>query len=119
MVRSRVLVSGLCALALIALRAGPVCADAGLWPFKSRPTPATPAPKTTDDQQTPTQIDPSTGMPFPPVGKAEPPRRTGPLRSCGSGAGPGLAGIGLAWGALWLGTRFVGRIRSAKRERSG
>lgn len=42
--------------------------------------------------------------------------RAGLFRSCGSGAGLGLAGIGLSWGMLWLGTRFVGRVsRTAKK----
>jgi hypothetical protein len=38
------------------------------------------------------------------------PRRTGPFRSCGSGLGLGLLGIGLAWGLMWIGTRHGGRI---------
>lgn len=35
------------------------------------------------------------------------PKRTGPFRSCGSGAGTGLAGIAVAWAMLWLGNRFA------------
>jgi hypothetical protein len=35
--------------------------------------------------------------------------RSGPFRSCGSGIGTGLAGIGLAWAALWTGHRFAKR----------
>ena len=32
----------------------------------------------------------------------------------------GLAGIGLAWGIMWVGTRFAGRFtRGSKRERAG
>ncbi|MCE9560942.1 MAG: hypothetical protein K8U57_02700 [Planctomycetes bacterium] len=41
----------------------------------------------------------------------EPPRRTGPFRSCGSGIGTGFAGIGLAWGLMWIGNRFASRVR--------
>jgi hypothetical protein len=44
----------------------------------------------------------------------EQPRRTGPFRSCGSGMGVGLAGIGLAWGLMWAGTRFAGRVARPK-----
>ncbi len=43
--------------------------------------------------------------------KFEEPPRTGPFRSCGSGAGLGFAGIGVAWGLMWVGHRFVGRVR--------
>jgi hypothetical protein len=57
----------------------------------------------------PTMIDPVTGQPMPV--RPQPPRRTGPFRSCGSGAGIGLAGIGIAWGMMWVGTRYAGRVR--------
>jgi hypothetical protein len=61
------------------------------------------------------QIDPLNEFPPKPPKKVEP-QRTGPFRSCGSGAGTGLAGIALTWGMLWLGNRFVGRVsRSAKK----
>src|SRR5262249_8807801 len=40
----------------------------------------------------------------------EPPKHTGPFRSCGSGAGIGFVGIGLAWSLMWVGNRYVGRI---------
>lgn len=50
---------------------------------------------------------PSVNRNFP----SDAPRRTGPLRSCGSGMGAGLAGIGLASGALWLGQRFARAVR--------
>lgn len=39
------------------------------------------------------------------------PQRTGPFHSCGSGMGLRLAGIGLAWGMLWLGNRFARTVR--------
>jgi hypothetical protein len=42
--------------------------------------------------------------------RIEEPRRTGPFRSCGSGVGAGLAGIGVAWGLMWAGNRFAGRV---------
>jgi len=72
--------------------------------------------KTTDS--TPTQIDPVTGQPMPV--REEPRRRTGPFRSCGSGAGLGLAGIGVAWGLMWIGTRYAGRIvRGRNRDQKG
>ena len=41
-------------------------------------------------------------------------RRTGPFRSCGSGMGVGLAGIGVAWGLTWVGTRYAGRIAKTR-----
>ena len=31
--------------------------------------------------------------------------RTGLFRSCGAGAGAGLAGIGVLWGLMWVGRR--------------
>jgi len=36
--------------------------------------------------------------------------RTGPFRSCGSGMGTGFAGIGLAWGLMWVGNHFASRV---------
>ena len=60
-----------------------------------------------------TPIDPVTGLPYPPPAPRDPPqRRTGPFRSCGSGMGLGLAGIGATWGMLWLGNRLVRSQRS-------
>jgi hypothetical protein len=56
----------------------------------------------------PPMIDPVTGQPRPM--RPEPRRRNGPFRSCGSGMGVGLAGIGVAWGLMWVGTRYAGRI---------
>lgn len=44
------------------------------------------------------------------------PRRNGPFRSCGSGAGTGLAAIGISWTVLWLGTRLAGRMRGTKEQ---
>lgn len=52
------------------------------------------------------QPDPKPAEPV----KPEPPRRTGPFRSCGSGMGAGLAGIGLAWGLMWAGRRYATRF---------
>jgi hypothetical protein len=46
----------------------------------------------------------------PPKPTPQPPRRTGPFRSCGSGMGVGLAGIGIAWGMMWVGTRYAARM---------
>jgi len=69
-------------------------------------------------QPTPQQgaVDPVTGRPYPPPAPRDPPKRTGLFHSCGSGMGAGLAGIGLAWGMLWLGNRFSGRVsRNAKK----
>ena len=66
------------------------------------------------ENPTPPQIDPETGAVVP-VREA-PPRRTGPFRSCGSGMGLGLAGIGIAWSLMWVGTRYAGRVAS-KRDR--
>jgi hypothetical protein len=37
-------------------------------------------------------------------------RRGPPTRSTVSGLGVGLAGIGLAWGFMWIGLRLVGRV---------
>jgi hypothetical protein len=54
----------------------------------------------------------------PPAPQPIPPRRTGPFRSCGSGMGLGLAGIGVAWGMFWLGSRFVGRVSRRTSERN-
>ncbi|MBP3953963.1 hypothetical protein J8F10_01425 [Gemmata sp. G18] len=41
--------------------------------------------------------------------------RRGLFRSCGSGMGAGLAGIGLGWGTFWIGTRLVNRTRNSNR----
>ena len=66
------------------------------------------------ENPTPPQIDAETGAVVPV--KEAPPRRTGPFRSCGSGMGLGLAGIGIAWGLMWVGTRYAARVAS-KRDR--
>ncbi len=84
---------------------------AGPWPWSKRAGPSInrlndpppnpdPAP-----QPPPPPIDPATGKEL--FDTREKPKRTGPFRSCGSGMGVGLAGIGAAWGMLWLGMRFV------------
>jgi hypothetical protein len=43
-------------------------------------------------------------------------RRNGPFRSCGSGAGAGLAAIGVAWGLMWVGHRYAGRLTKRHNE---
>ena len=63
-------------------------------------------------------VDPVTGKPLWDYREEKKPRRTGPFRSCGSGMGTGLAGIGLAWGLFWVGNRFAGRVRARKDERT-
>jgi hypothetical protein len=37
-------------------------------------------------------------------------RRGPPTRSTVSGLGMGLAGIGMAWGLMWIGNRLVGWV---------
>jgi hypothetical protein len=77
-----------------------------------------PVPKGEDPAlQPPPMIDPKTGGIVAPAPTK--PRRTGPFRSCGSGMGVGLAGIGLAWGLFWVGNRFAGRVRDRKDDRTG
>jgi len=77
------------------------------------PPPQPPQPPTPQLQQGAVDSD---GRPYPPPLQPGLPKRTGLFHSCGSGAGVGLAGIGLAWGMLWLGNRFAGRVsRSAKK----
>jgi hypothetical protein len=94
---SRSLILALATVSLIAVPAASVRADVAPWPFKvPRPKPA---PKSTDEA--------AESKPEP---KPEPPPRTGPLRSCGSGAPLALAGIATAWGVLWLGGRVAGRM---------
>lgn len=80
-------------------------------PFDRNPLPnpvPDPAP-----QLGPPPEDPITGKQLWNTQEEKKPKRTGPFRSCGSGMGAGLAGIGLAWGVLWLGGRFVRSQRSA------
>jgi hypothetical protein len=72
-----------------------------------------PPPDIIKKRENPPQIDPKTDEVVP-VKEARP-RRTGPFRSCGSGMGLGLAGIGIAWGLMWAGTRYAGRF-AAKRD---
>lgn len=67
------------------------------WFEQNRPQPAPPQPPT----------DPATGKPIGEVKEEKKPQRSGPFRSCGSGMGTGLAGIGATWAVLWLGLRFV------------
>jgi hypothetical protein len=77
-------------------------------PNPPQPTPPGPAPQPNPQPQ-PFGVDPN-GRPYPPPAPRDPPKRTGPFRSCGSGMGLGLAGIGAAWGMFWLGNRFAGRV---------
>jgi hypothetical protein len=116
---TRSLWPGLIAVALLAADAVPARADAAPWPFRvKRPDPA-PAPQPAPEPAPqPGAVDPVSGLPYPPLLKPEPPRRTGPFRSCGSGMGLGLAGVGLAWAALWLGNRFAGRVSRREADRT-
>lgn len=79
--------------------------------------PPGPSPRRPDPQpQPPITVDPTPDVPYPPPAPRDPPkRRTGPFRSCGSGMGLGLAGIAAAWGMLWLGNRFAGRVSRGSR----
>ena len=134
MARSRALVFGLLAFALLAADANLARADLAPWPFRTKrpfppPAPAPdPAPNANDpitpgldpnDQKRMVAdeaaiLNPRTGE-WEPIGKQ---KRTGLFRTCGSGMGVSLAGVGLAWGMLWLGTRLVGRVRGAKPDRT-
>jgi hypothetical protein len=129
MTRSRSLLLGWFAFALLVSQAAPAFADLpGPYPWSKRP------PRYGRYISAPVKaIDPG-GEPTPPNPPADParreaapdpkpmwpddpyvppaPRRSGPFRSCGSGMGLGLAGIGLAWGTLWLGNRFARATRS-------
>jgi hypothetical protein len=80
-------------------------------PAKANPAPPPDIIKKRDNPAP--QVDPETGA-VTPV-RESPPRRNGPFRSCGSGMGLGLAGIGIAWGLMWVGTRLAGRL-GAKRH---
>lgn len=132
MARPRALVFGLLAFALLA-DANLVRADLAPWPLRTKrpigPDEKSPATNVNDtgtpgldpNEQKRMVADeaairnPKTGE-WEPIGKQ---KRTGLFRTCGSGMGVGLAGVGLAWGVLWLGTRFVGRVRGTKRQRTG
>lgn len=122
----RHLLGGLFAVTLLAASAAPVRADlAGPWPWSRVPQrpphsipfsnaePASPAPAA-EPQLQQGAIDPVSGLPYPPPLKPDPPKRTGPFRSCGSGMGVGLAGIGVAGMLLWLGNRCAGRVARGK-----
>lgn len=125
------------AFALLAAQAAPVFADIpGPHPRPRPPLPLPPQPipppdfgddsiPTANDEKAPQPPSPppirntgdsgtpfatTTTLPTPSPKKPEPPKRTGPFRSCGSGMGLGLAGIGAAWAVLWLGNRFSGRV---------
>jgi hypothetical protein len=100
----RVLWLGTCIVFTVAVMISPAVANPAPPPeiIKKRENP------------TPPQIDPETGAVVPV--KEAPTRRTGPFRSCGSGMGLGLAGIGIAWGLMLVGTRYAARVAS-KRDR--
>lgn len=53
---------------------------------------------------------PSRNRHLPAEVREEKPKRSGPFRSCGSGAPLALVGIAATWGMLWLGHRFAGRV---------
>ena len=99
---------------------GPARADiAGPWPWSKRPERpwggyGAPPAGWFERQQALQQQEAEAAAQTPPAeqkpGKPEPPRRTGPFRSCGSGMGAGLAGIGLAWGVMWAGRRYAARL---------
>jgi hypothetical protein len=140
MIRSRSLRSGWFALVLLAAGAAPAFADvAGPWPWSKRPnrdryitgpvkvitpdgepTPPAPpdgqAPQPPADEKAAPAPNPQPMYPDDPVVRL-PPRRSGPFRSCGSGTPVCLAGIGLAWGMLWLGNRFARTARSPSTRR--
>ena len=81
------------------------------------PVPTSQPKGTIDPQPQPKgPADPSVWRPVP---RPPEPRRTGPFRSCGSGAGIGFAGIGLAWGLMWIGNRYAGRISRRKDDPQG
>jgi hypothetical protein len=116
---------GLFAVALLAAEAAPVRADLvmpgpGGWlesrmhPRPPRDPDSQPAENAAEPVSQQGAIDPVSGLPYPPPKVVDPPKRTGPFRSCGSGVGVGLAGIGVAWAMLWLGNRFAGRVKGSR-----
>jgi hypothetical protein len=115
---SRALACVVLALPLFAAEAAPLWANAP--PPFPRPDPIpsplpnpvpSPLPNPTPDPA-PKEMYPDDPIPRPK------PRRPGLFRSCGSGTPAALAGVGAAWTMLWLGSRFTGRVRGSKRERS-
>jgi len=116
------------AVALLAVGAAPARADVPAPDGTYRPKPwgygAPPpgwferngSPNPAPDPAPPPPLDPVTGLPRVPRDPPQP-KRTGPFRSCGSGAGTGLAGVGATWAVLWLGSRLAGRVaRRAKTD---
>ena len=106
----------LTAVLLLAAEAAPVRADMpGPFPSPSRnrrvPPLPTPVPETNagTPPPPPPPTDPGTGKPVWEI-REENPSRTGPFRSCGTGAPLALAGIAATWGMLWLGNRVAGRV---------
>ena len=105
--------TGLRALALGLFGLAVLAAD--VVPARANPAPPPEIIKKRAADSTPTMIDPETGQPMPV--RSEPDRRrTGPFRSCGSGMGAGLAGIGLAWAAMWAGHRYAARVATKRRS---
>ncbi|QJW97909.1 hypothetical protein [Frigoriglobus tundricola] len=114
---ARALCLGSFALMLLAVNAAPARADAALFPWrKPTPRPPLPTPPSQDEASNPVPAPQPNPAPQQPP-QPEPPKRTGPFRSCGSGAGTGLVCIGAAWAMLWLGNRVAGHItRRAKTD---
>lgn len=105
--------NGFASLLLLAVVTPPVRADLpGPYPWSKRPERPRPSIQY-PDPVTEGAVVPSEPpvTPRPVTGGA---KRTGPFRSCGSGAGTGLAAVGVSWGLLWLGTRAAGRVRGTK-----
>lgn len=89
------------------------CVCVGLGPATVRADIPGPYPwskyKRTDPRDYRPAVATPTDQPAPATPPPQPPQKSGPFRSCGSGIGTGLAGIGLAWAALWTGHRFAKR----------
>src|SRR5262245_46054150 len=113
---TRTLCLGLFAVALFAVEVGSAWADVPPGPRPIRPDPL-PPPAPTPPLPPPAPIDVPSVLPTPKNGEKAPPqpemwpsdpvpppkpKRTGPFRSCGSGVGLGLVGIGIAWGLMWV-----------------
>ena len=116
----RALCLGLLACLGLVSFAPPARADMiGRWPWSKR----TPRPPfyggDIPDPPPAVQDTPPNPTPLTPAPAPEPPRRTGPFRSCGSGMGAGLAGIGIAWGLMWVGHRCAARVARTKEDRRG
>ena len=98
---------------LVAAEAAPLWANAPPPPSPLPNPEPNPAPNPTPDPAPTKEMWPDDPIPRPK------PRRPGLFRTCGTGTPAALVAIGASWAMLWLGTRFVGRVRGAKRERAG